>query len=81
MSLVAESSAAALPDGAFDSIPVMCVQLVLLIDRLLKLLASDIGDASTPERRAALAHEIRNSCMNVGFFYSEYIYTIYFFTL
>ncbi|KIM69940.1 hypothetical protein SCLCIDRAFT_1207190 [Scleroderma citrinum Foug A] len=29
----------------------------------------DIGDTFTPERKAALAHEIRNACMNVGFFY------------
>ncbi|KIN99741.1 hypothetical protein M404DRAFT_782075 [Pisolithus tinctorius Marx 270] len=29
----------------------------------------DIGRASTPEERAALAQQIRNACMNVGFFY------------
>ncbi|KIM69928.1 hypothetical protein SCLCIDRAFT_18948 [Scleroderma citrinum Foug A] len=29
----------------------------------------DIRDASSSERRAALAHEIRNACTNVGFFY------------
>ena len=75
MSLV-ESAAAAL-DGAFDRIPVMCVELMLSIDRLLKMLASNVGDASTPERRAALAHEIRNACMNVGFFYSEYIHQLF----
>ena len=51
---------------------------MFLIDRLLKLLTSNIGDASTPERRASLAHEIRSACINVGFFYSEYIHTIYF---
>ena len=60
-------------DGAFDSIPVMYVEPLLSIDRLLdQLLSSDIADASTPERRATLAREIRNACMNVGFFYSEH---------
>ena len=69
MSLVAS---AATSDGAFDSIPVMCVESSRIpIDRLLNPL-SDIGDASTPERRVALAHEVRNACMNVGFFYSEH---------
>ncbi|KAI6140637.1 hypothetical protein BKA82DRAFT_4210903 [Pisolithus tinctorius] len=29
----------------------------------------DIGHASTPEERAALARQIRDACMNVGFFY------------
>ncbi|KAL4070392.1 hypothetical protein J3A83DRAFT_4372573 [Scleroderma citrinum] len=29
----------------------------------------DIGNASTPEQRVALAREISNACMNVGFFY------------
>ncbi|KIM69976.1 hypothetical protein SCLCIDRAFT_18973 [Scleroderma citrinum Foug A] len=29
----------------------------------------NIRDASTPERRASLAHEIRSACINVGFFY------------
>ncbi|KAL4070393.1 hypothetical protein J3A83DRAFT_4372574 [Scleroderma citrinum] len=29
----------------------------------------DIGNASTPAQRVALAHEIRDACMNVGFFY------------
>ncbi|KAI6107671.1 hypothetical protein EDD16DRAFT_1712176 [Pisolithus croceorrhizus] len=31
----------------------------------------DIGHASTHEERAALARQIRDACMNVGFFYSE----------
>ncbi|KAI5988338.1 hypothetical protein EDD15DRAFT_2531711 [Pisolithus albus] len=29
----------------------------------------DIGHASTPEERAVLARQIRDACMNVGFFY------------
>ena len=34
-------------------------------------LDSDIGNVSTPEERAAVAREIRDACINVGFFYIE----------
>ena len=43
-----------------------------LFNLLIKgFLDSDIGNVSTSEQRAAVAREIRDACINVGFFYSE----------
>ena len=60
-------------DCAFASIPVMCVEPSISIHNFLikHILDSDIGNVSTPEQRVAVAREIRDACINVGFFYSE----------
>lgn len=60
--------------GAFNSIPVMYVRLSVSICNLLVnyFLASDIGNVSTQEQRGTVAREIRDACINVGFFYGEH---------
>jgi len=55
----------------FQNIPVMCVSNKIEITTYDVSLLSDLLNASStdPEERNALVEEIRNACINVGFFY------------
>ena len=62
---------------SFDEIPIMCV--ILPLTRVLLILAdsdwirSDMKDSQSTDTgvRQRLAREIRDACINVGFFYGS----------
>jgi hypothetical protein len=61
-------------DTAFDEIPVMYVLWVEDKVLSLKVFPRDMASASNrdPGVRLRLAEQIRDACMRVGFFYSEF---------
>lgn len=60
-------------DSSFEEIPIMSARFWLYDDVLIYRLYSDIGNATSSDlaARRVLAGEIRDACVNVGFFYGQ----------